>query len=399
MTTALTLAADPVAGASLTASGVRDLIAIIALAFGLFFMFVGVLGVLRLPDAYSRMHAASKCTTLGLTGMLIAAGLHLWTLDVVAKSVTVIIFTYIATPIGAHLLAKAAHHGKLPQWDRTLSDTDPADVERVVIREATGEIELVNEARGWRITKPLSAPADDAAVKRLLRDLLSMRIDEFVADDSGDLGLYGIGEGVFEVAIYAEGRTRPQVVRFGYLPEEHPGTVLAHLTARDAIVRLPESARGFITIRPDDLRDRNLLPLNLDTIDLIRIAEPEGQEVELRRNGEKWRLSTGEIASSPAIHNLVHTLATTRVQEFSRESMDSADVEVGFFAVLSENTPEDVAGIHPVAVIRCRAEGDKLRAAIDGIAGSAIVGDALRFVLRPDAEAWREPAASLSDVE
>lgn len=121
MTSALA-AAEAVSSASLTISGVRDLIAIIALALGLFFMFVGVLGVLRLPDAYSRMHAASKCTTLGLTGMLIAAGLHLWTLDVIAKSATVIIFTYIATPIGAHLLAKAAHHGKLPQWERTLSD-------------------------------------------------------------------------------------------------------------------------------------------------------------------------------------------------------------------------------------------------------------------------------------
>ncbi len=123
MTAALTLAAaEAASGASFTISGVRDLLAIIALTIGLFFMFVGVLGVLRLPDAYSRMHAASKCTTLGLTGMLIAAGLHLWTLDVVAKSATVIIFTYIATPIGAHLLAKAAHHGKLLLWDRTLSD-------------------------------------------------------------------------------------------------------------------------------------------------------------------------------------------------------------------------------------------------------------------------------------
>lgn len=122
MTTALTLAAETATGSSFTISGVRDLLAILTLTVGLFFMFVGVLGVLRLPDAYSRMHAASKCTTLGLTGMLIAAGLHLWTLDVVAKSATVIIFTYIATPIGAHLLAKAAHHGKLPQWDRTLSD-------------------------------------------------------------------------------------------------------------------------------------------------------------------------------------------------------------------------------------------------------------------------------------
>jgi multicomponent Na+:H+ antiporter subunit G len=160
MTTALTLAADPVAGASLTASGVRDLIAIIALAFGLFFMFVGVLGVLRLPDAYSRMHAASKCTTLGLTGMLIAAGLHLWTLDVVAKSVTVIIFTYIATPIGAHLLAKAAHHGKLPQWDRTLSDELAED-------KANPDMAATDDEIGIPGTEPGDRPRAEARARRL----------------------------------------------------------------------------------------------------------------------------------------------------------------------------------------------------------------------------------------
>ncbi|MFG0293404.1 MAG: monovalent cation/H(+) antiporter subunit G [Phycisphaerales bacterium JB065] len=124
-TTALTLAAEAASTStadSLSIGGIRDAFAAIALAGGLFFMFVGVLGILRLPDAYSRMHAASKCTTLGLTGMLIAAGLHLWTLDIVAKSIAVIVFTFVATPIGTHLLAKAAHHGKLPLWDRTLSD-------------------------------------------------------------------------------------------------------------------------------------------------------------------------------------------------------------------------------------------------------------------------------------
>ena len=140
--TALTLGAEA-AGAtdSFSVAGARDALALVALAIGLFFMFVGVLGVLRLPDAYSRMHAASKCTTLGLTGMLVAAGLHLWTLDVVAKSATVIIFTFVATPIGTHLLAKAAHHGKLAQWDRTLSDElaeDKADPDMAVTDDEIG---------------------------------------------------------------------------------------------------------------------------------------------------------------------------------------------------------------------------------------------------------------------
>ena len=107
---------------SVTWAGVRDLLAACALLVGLFFMFVGAIGVFRMPDAYHRIHAASKCTTLGLTGMLVAACLHLGGVNVVSKAVITIVFTFIATPIGSHLLAKAAHRGGLRQWGGTIED-------------------------------------------------------------------------------------------------------------------------------------------------------------------------------------------------------------------------------------------------------------------------------------
>jgi len=92
------------------------------LLVGLIFMVIGAVGVHRLPDAYNRLHAASKCVTLGLTGMLLAACYHLGTAPVVSKALITIVFTFVATPIGSHLLAKAAHHAGLKQWDHTLSD-------------------------------------------------------------------------------------------------------------------------------------------------------------------------------------------------------------------------------------------------------------------------------------
>ncbi len=105
-----------------TVRGIVDLLAAVALLIGLFFMFVGAVGVVRLPDAYNRIHAASKCVTLGLTGMLLATCFHIGTLVVISKALITIAFTFVATPIGSHLLAKAAHHGGLPQWKDTLSD-------------------------------------------------------------------------------------------------------------------------------------------------------------------------------------------------------------------------------------------------------------------------------------
>ena len=107
---------------------VLDLLIVGFLIFGLFFMMVGGLGLLRMPDVYHRMHAATKGVTLGISSMLVAAALALSTVE--ASSVfristtvaMVILFQFIANPVGAHMLAKAAHLDGAPQWKKTLSD-------------------------------------------------------------------------------------------------------------------------------------------------------------------------------------------------------------------------------------------------------------------------------------
>ncbi len=141
------------ADAFITTAGIRNLLAVFAVLVGLFFMFVGAVGIVRLPDAYHRMHAASKCTTLGLTGLLLAAILHIWALEITAKSALVIAFTFVATPIGTHLLAKAAHHGGLRMWERTLSDElaeDKANPDRAASDDLIGELEEDADDRGDR---------------------------------------------------------------------------------------------------------------------------------------------------------------------------------------------------------------------------------------------------------
>jgi len=114
----------------LTFRALFDFISAAFLLGGLFFMFVGALGVVRLPDAYHRIHAASICVTLGLTAMLIAACFHLGAASILMKSLITIVFIFVATPIGSHMLAKAAHDTNLPQWDHTLSDELAEDKEK-----------------------------------------------------------------------------------------------------------------------------------------------------------------------------------------------------------------------------------------------------------------------------
>jgi len=99
-----------------------DLLACLCILAGLFFMLVGAIGIVRFPDGFNRLHASSKCSTLGLLGLLLGALLFAGTLGIAAKAMLTLLFAFVATPVGSHILAKAAHIDGLRQWPKTLSD-------------------------------------------------------------------------------------------------------------------------------------------------------------------------------------------------------------------------------------------------------------------------------------
>ncbi|HEB60841.1 MAG TPA: monovalent cation/H(+) antiporter subunit G [Phycisphaeraceae bacterium] len=99
-----------------------DFLASLFLLAGLFFMVVGVVGMHRFPDPYGKLHATTKCVTLGMLGFLLAAIFHLWVLPIITKAVMTIAFVFIANPVGSHMIAKAAHKAGYRIWDKTLSD-------------------------------------------------------------------------------------------------------------------------------------------------------------------------------------------------------------------------------------------------------------------------------------
>jgi multicomponent Na+:H+ antiporter subunit G len=111
---------------------VMDVLAIACLLGGLGFTLVGAIGTLRFPDAYHRLHAASKSSTLGMIGLFLGAMLYLGQFDggtpVVVKSVIALIFAFVALPTGSHILAKAAYADGAPMWAPTRDEVaDGAD--------------------------------------------------------------------------------------------------------------------------------------------------------------------------------------------------------------------------------------------------------------------------------
>jgi len=90
-----------------------EILSSILVILGSLSIIVGLLGVYRMPDFYTRLHAASVIDTLGtiliLFGLILYAGLNI----VSIKLLLILIFILITTPTAAHALAKSALHGKL----------------------------------------------------------------------------------------------------------------------------------------------------------------------------------------------------------------------------------------------------------------------------------------------
>jgi multicomponent Na+:H+ antiporter subunit G len=90
---------------------------IVALAVaGAFFGGVAAVGLVRLPDVYTRSHAASKSDTLGAILAIAAAALALQTGLSTAKSVFLLVFMFITNPTAAHAVARAAQDQGIEPW-------------------------------------------------------------------------------------------------------------------------------------------------------------------------------------------------------------------------------------------------------------------------------------------
>lgn len=86
----------------------QEIISILLMAGGVFFMLVGSLGLIRLPDFYTRVHAAGKVDTLGVlmfvAGMAAYAGFSLES----GKLLLIFIFVALTSPVASHALARRA---------------------------------------------------------------------------------------------------------------------------------------------------------------------------------------------------------------------------------------------------------------------------------------------------
>lgn len=101
-----------------------NILIVLTITVGTIFTIVTMIGILRLPDVYTRAHAASKSATLGVLSILLGVFFHFW-LNEGHFSIQLllgIVFLFITSPIGGHLMGRAAYMSGVKPTELTVGD-------------------------------------------------------------------------------------------------------------------------------------------------------------------------------------------------------------------------------------------------------------------------------------
>jgi multicomponent Na+:H+ antiporter subunit G len=97
-------------------------VASVIAGLGVLLMVVAGLGLVRMPDLPTRMHASSKAGTLGAALVLTAVAASFADIGVAVRAGLVVLFLFLTAPVASHLIARAGYRSGVPLCDETVVD-------------------------------------------------------------------------------------------------------------------------------------------------------------------------------------------------------------------------------------------------------------------------------------
>lgn len=100
----------------------REIVIIILMFSGSFFMLLAGIGVLRMPDLFLRMSSTAKAGTLGAGLILTGAAVYFNEFSITTRTLAIIIFILLTAPVATHMIGRAAYFDGIPLWEGTVRD-------------------------------------------------------------------------------------------------------------------------------------------------------------------------------------------------------------------------------------------------------------------------------------
>jgi len=98
----------------------REILSGTLIMIGAAFMLLGGIGILRMPDLYTRMSATTKVATLGIGAIMLGVAIHFGELEVLTRALAVIALVLLTTPVAAHMIGRASYFAGVPLCKQTV---------------------------------------------------------------------------------------------------------------------------------------------------------------------------------------------------------------------------------------------------------------------------------------
>ena len=257
--------------------------------------------------------------------------------------------------------------------DRKLSEITTAQVTRFTVKTPAGEMELQKQGEFWEIVKPLRARADTQKVSDFLAQITTAQIQQFVAEDRGDLQPYGLAEPRATVTLFTANDQQGQMLQIGNALEKDQ--VYVRFSARGFVYTLPSKIEQILKTTPADLRDRHLARIDTNNLDRLTIDARDRGKTVLARKDETWHIANrgDQPANTAEVTRLLDSLKNEQVTNFVEDNasdlakygLDQPQLQLTFSSFASQNTAESQAGEHPFATISFgKTDGDNVYARV-----------------------------------
>ncbi|MBA2586464.1 MAG: DUF4340 domain-containing protein [Chthoniobacterales bacterium] len=253
--------------------------------------------------------------------------------------------------------------------DKKLTDIATGQITRAVLKVPAGEMELLKEGDAWNIVKPLRARGDGQKISDFLAQVTTARIQQFVAEDRGDLHPYGLAEPRGSITLFSSDDKQGQTLQIGGVPEKQKDDVYVRFLPRSSVYTLPKKIEQLLNTKPVDLRDRHLARIDANNLDRITIEAPGRTKTILARKNDAWTIVNrkNQPANATEANRLLETLKNEQVTNFvddvasdlTKYGLDKPQLQIAFSSFASENTAETPAGDRPFATIAFgKTDGD-----------------------------------------
>jgi hypothetical protein len=262
------------------------------------------------------------------------------------------------TPTGGDLFAKTPDNNRVfliaSYFDSTLNKT-PFDLrdkttlkferekaDGLILAKGSNEMQFARAGTDWRITKPIMARGDYAAIEGLVTRLSSSQLDKIVTEDPKSLSEYGLDKPV-ETATVLSGSSRATLL-FGKTTE---GGMFAKDAARPIVFVLEPTLLKDIDKDISEFRRKDMFDgrsFNTNRIEVKRGSETFAFEKSKSADGkEEWKDAAGKAADTVKVDDLLTKLSNVRAQSF--ESAQNAALKMPALTVtirFDENKNETV---------------------------------------------------------